>query len=207
MYRNYARLIPKFSSSLPTLTRIPGFSSFSLALAVLAILAFSIFSFLVIVIGIEVAKTQTSFLTSDSIFEDTCWQKDPSFYNRTIWHRRCIFLLSWKWCEYLLEESLNLIFIFIYYREKDSFGGYIFFLWVEDILWVEYICFLLGIWIEGMLVDLFFSRSISSHFASLYIWKYLALISRVFKSGCSNVFTFITITFSRASSHESSFRL
>lgn len=55
--------------------------------------------------------------------------------------------------------------------------------------------------------DLFFLKSLSSFFAGLYPWKYLALISHVLKSSCSNAFTSASTVFLMASSQKSSSQL
>lgn len=63
MHKTRARLDLRFLPSLLAPVVVLRFLSF---------LAFSIASFLAIVIGVEVTKTNTSFLTSISFFKDIC---------------------------------------------------------------------------------------------------------------------------------------
>lgn len=114
MYKTCAKLALRFLPSLSVPKVVSRFLPSSI---------FSNVSFLVTSIDVINAKTNTSFLTTDSFFKNNCWRNSPFFYIRNIWLERYFYFIFWDWCLYLLQENLSLISIFIYIKNLlDTFG-------------------------------------------------------------------------------------
>lgn len=111
MHETQIKFVLKFSFLSPFLL----FSSFP------SVLTFLRAFLLAAVIGMEIVKTDTSFLTHFSL--DIGQSNNFSSCKKSIWYGRYLFFLSSKWYWYLLWESYGCDPVFIFYNAKNFFGG------------------------------------------------------------------------------------
>ena len=170
------------------------FSPFLLAPTALAT------SSLVPVTGIEIAKTDTSFLALYSDLGDTCLSNVFSNSRWSTWTGTC---LSYLFRPFWWRRHLHLLQKICDYNSFNYRGA-------KNLLGPGFSCLsgwylVLDISTKGVSVDLVLSKSFSSIFVGLFSWRHLKSILQILKNDCNNAFAsaltaFLMVFFQESSS-------